>query len=53
MFTQRGSEETSIKDLADELGITKSALYYHFANKDAIVLSLFADRQQEIDDLLN
>ena len=52
LFTERGFEGTSTKDLADELGITKSSLYYYFSSKDAIVLSLLEERQHEIDDLL-
>ncbi len=52
LFTERGFEGTSIKDIADALGTTKSALYYHFPSKDAIVASLVEDRQAELDDLL-
>lgn len=52
LFTERGFEGTSIKDIADALGTTKSALYYHFANKDAIIASLLEERQAELDDFV-
>ncbi|MCJ1712560.1 TetR/AcrR family transcriptional regulator [Curtobacterium sp. VKM Ac-2922] len=51
-FTERGYEGTSIRDLAVTLGITKSSLYYHFANKEAIVRALLDGRRDEIDDLI-
>lgn len=37
LFAQRGYEATSISDIASELGITKGALYRHFAGKRAIL----------------
>lgn len=37
MFTARGFAGTSIRDIADELGVTKAALYYHFTSKDEIL----------------
>lgn len=51
-FTEHGFEATSIRDIADELGLTKSALYYHFRSKDEIATSLFASRREEIDELI-
>jgi AcrR family transcriptional regulator len=52
LFTRKGFEGTSIRDLAEELKMTKSSLYYHFAGKDEIVKALLASRKAEIDDLL-
>ncbi|MEU8197129.1 helix-turn-helix domain-containing protein [Microbispora amethystogenes] len=51
LFTERGFEGTSIKDIADALGTTKSALYYHFPNKEAIIASLLTDRQADFEEL--
>lgn len=51
-FTERGYDGTSIRDIAAALGITKSSLYYHFANKEAIVRALLDGRRNEIDELL-
>jgi AcrR family transcriptional regulator len=52
LFTRKGFEGTSIRDLAEELTMTKSSLYYHFAGKDEIVKALLASRKAEIDELL-
>lgn len=52
LFTEKGFEGTSIRDIADALGMTKSSLYYHFVNKDDIVASLMKDRAGEIDELV-
>jgi AcrR family transcriptional regulator len=51
-FTERGYEGTSIRDISEALGITKSSLYYHFTNKEAIVRALLDGRRDEIDELL-
>lgn len=52
LFTQRGYEGTSMRDIADELGINKASLYYHFDGKAAILQSLFEQRGDEAGDLL-
>jgi AcrR family transcriptional regulator len=52
LFTRQGYEGTSIRDIAEALGVTKSSLYYHFANKEAIVRALLDERRDEIDELL-
>lgn len=40
LFTQHGYDKTSLRDIADRLGITKAALYYYFERKDDILLEL-------------
>jgi AcrR family transcriptional regulator len=52
LFTRKGFEGTSIRDIAEALGVTKSSLYYHFANKEAIIRALLEDRRAELDELL-
>lgn len=52
LFTERGYEGASIRDIAEALGMTKSSLYYHFAGKDAILAAVMDGRRDEIDDLL-
>ncbi|WP_083828443.1 MULTISPECIES: TetR/AcrR family transcriptional regulator [Protofrankia] len=37
LFNERGYAGTSIRDIAQCLGMTKAALYYHFASKDMIL----------------
>jgi len=40
LFAERGYAGTSVRDIADELAITKAAVHYHFAAKDQIVAAL-------------
>lgn len=42
LFAERGFAGTSIRDIADRLGVTKAALYYHFASKLEILHALVA-----------
>jgi AcrR family transcriptional regulator len=42
LFSERGFAGTSIRDIADALGVTKAALYYHFPSKDAILGEIVA-----------
>jgi AcrR family transcriptional regulator len=53
LFTERGYDATSMREIAEQLGITKAALYYHFDSKEAIVLSLFEENMRALDDLLD
>jgi AcrR family transcriptional regulator len=39
-FTEQGYEGTSLREIADDLGVTKAALYYHFQSKDEIMVAL-------------
>ncbi|WP_326949634.1 TetR/AcrR family transcriptional regulator [Amycolatopsis sp. NBC_00348] len=40
LFTQQGVQRTSLQDIADVLGITKPALYYHFQSREDLVRSI-------------
>jgi AcrR family transcriptional regulator len=40
LFTERGYDATSLRDIAERLGTTKAALYYHFERKQDILLEL-------------
>jgi AcrR family transcriptional regulator len=52
LFTEKGFEGTSTRDISSALGLTKSSLYYHFQNKEAIVLGLMEERRSELDSLV-
>ena len=43
LFTEQGYDKTSLREIAERLGITKAALYYHFRNKEDI-LGTFAEQ---------
>lgn len=40
LFAEHGYDKTSLRDIAERLGTTKAALYYHFARKEDILLEL-------------
>ncbi len=40
LFTEQGFDGTSLREIAERLGVTKAALYYHFASKDDILMAL-------------
>ena len=52
MFSERGYEAVSIRDICGEVGIKESTLYYHFKNKKDILDSLVAKFRAHIDGLL-
>jgi AcrR family transcriptional regulator len=52
LFTDHGYEATSMRQIAEQLDITKAALYYHFDSKEAIVRSLFEERLATLDSLI-
>ena len=59
VFNERGYDRTSMRDLADRLGIAKSAIYHHVAGKEELLrlaldralagLSAAADRARALD----
>src|ERR687883_59961 len=49
LFAERGYAGTSMRDLAEVLGITKAALYYHFPGKADILLALVEPGLVELD----
>ncbi len=53
MFTEHGYEKTSLREIAEALGVTKAALYYHFKSKEDIVRSLLEDYFGQIDALVS
>lgn len=53
LFTEQGYETTSLREIAERLGVTKAALYYHFKSKDEIVDSIVTDHGKAVDGLLD
>jgi len=53
LFAEQGYEKTSLREIAERLGVTKAALYYHFKSKEDIVHSFTDDYFAELDTLLD
>lgn len=52
LFVTRGYAETTIRDLAAEVGLTSAALYYHFPNKEACLEALVTPYLEDVDEML-
>jgi AcrR family transcriptional regulator len=52
LFAEQGYDKTSLREIAERLGVTKAALYYHFKSKEDIVTSLVEDFYGKIDALI-
>jgi AcrR family transcriptional regulator len=53
LFRERGSDKTSLREIAERLDVSKAALYYHFRTKDELIASLaapFVDGFRELVD---
>ena len=40
LFIERGYDRTSLREVAERVGVTKAALYYHFSSKQEIMRTL-------------
>jgi AcrR family transcriptional regulator len=40
LFAAQGYEQTSLREIADRVGMTKASLYYHYPSKQALLLAL-------------
>ncbi|MFG3437591.1 TetR family transcriptional regulator [Nonomuraea sp. NPDC047897] len=52
LFSARGYRATSMQAIADEVGITKAALYYHFESKEEILRRLTLPLLDELEAVL-
>lgn len=43
LFAEKGIRGTSVRDIAEAAGVTEGALYRHFAGKEVLAQSLFAE----------
>jgi AcrR family transcriptional regulator len=52
LFAEQGYEKTSLREIAESLDVTKAALYYHFKTKEEILVSIFEDLSEPIEELI-
>jgi len=53
LFVSAGFRGTSVRDIADEVGVTQPTLYYHFGSKDGILSALIQPLMDAGDALLD
>src|SRR5262245_10301027 len=51
-FPRRGYTETSLREIAVELGVSKAALYYHFESKQDLLMALHMRLHALTDEML-
>jgi AcrR family transcriptional regulator len=51
LFSEEGYDRTSLREIAESLGVTKAALYYHFKTKEDIAASYFEDFADAVDEI--
>ncbi|RUM28058.1 MAG: TetR/AcrR family transcriptional regulator [Aquifex sp.] len=52
LFSKKGFRETTIKDIAKEVGITEGAIYRHFNSKDEIIHDLLISITNELKEAI-
>ncbi|RLL68282.1 TetR/AcrR family transcriptional regulator [Streptomyces sp. Z26] len=52
LFVAQGYDKTSLREIAERLGVTKAALYYHFKTKEDILLSIFDAANRPVTELI-
>ncbi|TCP43431.1 TetR family transcriptional regulator [Tamaricihabitans halophyticus] len=52
LFLEQGVQQTSLRQIADRLGLTKPALYYHFSSREDLLNSLLQPLVADIDSVL-
>jgi AcrR family transcriptional regulator len=53
LFTEQGYEGTSLREVAERLNLTTPALYYHYASKDHLLISLVRPALERTDELID
>ncbi|MFI5890227.1 TetR/AcrR family transcriptional regulator [Actinoplanes sp. NPDC051513] len=53
LFARDGVEGTSLQAIADDMGVTKAAVYYHYRSKDDLVLGVLAPLFTSLDVILD
>lgn len=51
LFARTGYVDTSVRDIAQSVGLTKSALFNYFPTKDALLAAVLTERDRRIDAL--
>ena len=55
LFSKKGYDSVSLREIAEEVGIKKSSIYSHYSSKEAILMDIFdyLTNLFEYDELLN
>lgn len=52
LFRDKGFDETTMRDVAEEAGVATGAAYYYFRSKEDLVMALYARTSEEARDVI-
>ncbi len=52
LFSSQGYEKTSLREIAERVGITKASLYYHYSSKQDLLRAIVGTFLDDISDVL-
>jgi AcrR family transcriptional regulator len=52
-FIERSYDKVTLREIADKVGVTKAALYYHFTSKEQILVTLLEPLMSMQDELMD
>ncbi len=52
LFATHGVEGTSLQAIADEMGVSKAAVYYHYKTKDDLILGVLAPLTDQVSAMI-
>lgn len=52
LFAQQGYSGTSIRDIAERMGMTKAAVYYHFPSKESLLADVLTPAMTRVSQVL-
>jgi AcrR family transcriptional regulator len=52
LFVAHGYHGLSMRQIAEAVGVTKAALYYHFENKEALFLAILATYLEKVEEMI-
>jgi len=53
LFSTRGYEKTSLREIAERVGITKASLYYHYSSKHELLKAIIGSFFEDLNEMLN
>ncbi|MEV7210951.1 MULTISPECIES: ScbR family autoregulator-binding transcription factor [unclassified Streptomyces] len=53
LFTERGFRQTSVKDVADRVEMTKGAVYFHYPTKEALAVAIVEEHYERWPKILD
>jgi AcrR family transcriptional regulator len=52
LFVAHGYHGLSIRQIAEAVGVTKAALYYHFEDKEALFLAILGTYLEKVEEMI-